>query len=284
MDLQKLTVGQMAKLNHVTEQTLRLYDREALLRPARTDACTGYRYYHINQSARLDLIQALKTYGMTLRQIKELFFEENPNAIKELLGAQMTAVDSKLKELARAKSAIGRALENYQKYEALPKNGEIFFEYIAERKIYKYECVNNFFEQDDTGYEYMLRELKQHLVLNEIPMSYFCNLGTIIRKEHLIRGELFSNEVFMFVDEESDSPAVELVPSATFLCLCSDDFAGEAQHARRLLAELDRLSYTVDGSYLCEVIIDYPVLEFDKRNMFYKIQIPVKAKGTVKSP
>lgn len=33
MDLQKLSIGQMAELNHVSEQTLRLYDKEGLLRP-----------------------------------------------------------------------------------------------------------------------------------------------------------------------------------------------------------------------------------------------------------
>ena len=33
MDLEKLTIGQMAELNHVSEQTLRLYDREGLMKP-----------------------------------------------------------------------------------------------------------------------------------------------------------------------------------------------------------------------------------------------------------
>ena len=72
MDLQKLTIGQMAQLNHISEQTLRLYDRNGLLTPAMTDPATGYRYYHIGQSARLDMIQLLKTAGMTLRQIAAL--------------------------------------------------------------------------------------------------------------------------------------------------------------------------------------------------------------------
>ena len=57
MDYQKLTIGQMAKLNHISEQSLRLYDREGLLSPFVKDENTGYRYYHIIQSARLDMIQ-----------------------------------------------------------------------------------------------------------------------------------------------------------------------------------------------------------------------------------
>ena len=43
MDLQRLTIGQMAKLNRISQQTLRLYDREGLLRPMIIDPHTGYR-------------------------------------------------------------------------------------------------------------------------------------------------------------------------------------------------------------------------------------------------
>lgn len=65
MDLEKLTIGQMAELNHVSEQTLRLYDREGLMKPRYTDLATGYRYYHITQSARLDMIQPMNEYVKT---------------------------------------------------------------------------------------------------------------------------------------------------------------------------------------------------------------------------
>ena len=81
MDLQKLTIGQMAQLNHVSEQALRLYDREGLLKPQYIDAATGYRYYHITQSARLDLIQNMKVYGMTLRQIRAFLDENDAEAL-----------------------------------------------------------------------------------------------------------------------------------------------------------------------------------------------------------
>ena len=33
------------------------------------------------------------------------------------------------------------------------------------------------------------------------------------------------------------------------------------------------------GEYLCEVVIDFPVLEFERRQMFYKTQIPVRFFG-----
>lgn len=168
-----------------------------------------------------------------------------------------------------------RVLENYKKYEALPKNGQIFLEYQAERRIYSCTCEQDFFEQDEAGYEYMLRQLKQHLVSHDIPLSLFCNIGTIIRQEQLEKNKISSKEVFLFVDENSLTEQCEVIPAATYVCLCCDDFAKEAENAAKLLDYIKQTGYKIAGDYLCEAIIDFPVLEEKKRHIFSKIQIPV---------
>ena len=159
----------------------------------------------------------------------------------------------------------------------MPKNGEIFLEYIPQRRIYSYSCQMNYFDQDESGYEYMLRQLKGQLASSRLPMSYFSNIGTIIRKEHLLSGRLYSNEVFLFVDEEV--PGCELLPAGSYVCLCSEDFSQEAENVERLLAYVGEHHCQVAGDYLCEVMIDFPMLEFDRRQMFYKTQIPVRFFG-----
>ena len=88
MDLQRLTIGQMAQLNHVSEQTLRLYDKEGILKAQEVDPETGYRYYHILQSARIDLIQNMKMYGLTLKQIRNLLDCEETDTVRVKLDAQ----------------------------------------------------------------------------------------------------------------------------------------------------------------------------------------------------
>ena len=275
MDLQKLTIGQMAQLNHVSEQTLRLYDKEGLLKAQEVDLKSGYRYYHILQSSRLDLIQNLKMYGLTLKQIKDILNSNNVEAIKQQLEYQEKEIDAKIQQLSHAKNTLNRVLNNYRKYEALPKNGQIFLEYQNERQIYTLNCGQNFFEQDEAGYEYMLRQLKQHFVSEEIPLSFFCNIGTVIRKEYLEKEKIFSNEVFFFVDENGFNGEYETVPAATYVCLCSDDFTKEEENAGKLLNHINDMGYKIAGDYLCEAVIDFPVLEEKKRHIFSKIQIPV---------
>lgn len=279
MDLQKLSIGQMAELNHVSEQTLRLYDKEGLLVPRCVDPVTGYRYYHIIQSAKLDLIQNMKVYGMTLRQIRSFLDSNDPAALRALLTEQADCIEERIRQLRRSQSAITRTLDNYRRYEAMPRNGEIFLEYIPERRIFRYNCDVNYFDQDESGYEYMLRQMKTNLVANNMPLSYFTNIGTIIRREHLVPDALFSNEVFLFVDEDDSSQAMETLPAASYLCLCSDEFSMEAANVRRLLDYVQTRGCEIAGDYICEVVVDFPMLDFDRRRMFYKAQIPVRFFG-----
>ncbi len=279
MDLQKLSIGQMAELNHVSEQTLRLYDKEGLLVPRCVDPVTGYRYYHIIQSAKLDLIQNMKVYGMTLRQIRSFLDSNDPAALRALLTEQADSIEERIRQLRRSQSAITRTLDNYRRYEAMPRNGEIFLEYIPERRIFHYNCDVNYFDQDESGYEYMLRQMKTNLVANNMPLSYFTNIGTIIRREHLVPDALFSNEVFLFVDEDDSSQAMETLPAASYLCLCSDEFSMEAANVRRLLDYVQTRGCEIAGDYICEVVVDFPMLDFDRRRMFYKAQIPVRFFG-----
>lgn len=279
MDLQKLSIGQMAELNHVSEQTLRLYDKEGLLVPRCVDPVTGYRYYHIIQSAKLDLIQNMKVYGMTLRQIRSFLDSNDPAALREMLSEQASSIEERIRQLRRSQSAITRTLDNYRRYEAMPRNGEIFLEYIPERRIFRYSCDVNYFDQDESGYEYMLRQMKTNLVANNMPLSYFTNIGTIIRREHLVPDALFSNEVFLFVDENDSSQAMETLPAASYLCLCSDEFSMEAENVRRLLDYVQTRGCEIAGDYICEVVVDFPMLDFDRRRMFYKAQIPVRFFG-----
>lgn len=279
MDLQKLSIGQMAELNHVSEQTLRLYDKEGLFVPRCVDPVTGYRYYHIIQSAKLDLIQNMKIYGMTLRQIRSFLDSNDPAALREMLSEQAASIEERIRQLRRSQSAITRTLDNYRRYEAMPRNGEIFLEYIPERRIFRYNCDVNYFDQDESGYEYMLRQMKTNLVANNMPLSYFTNIGTIIRREHLVPDALFSNEVFLFVDEDDSSQAMETLPAASYLCLCSDEFSMEAANVRRLLDYVQTRGCEIAGDYICEVVVDFPMLDFNRRRMFYKAQIPVRFFG-----
>jgi DNA-binding transcriptional MerR regulator len=59
-------------LTQVTVKALRHYDSLGLLKPARIDPDSGYRYYTASQLPRLNRILALKDLGFSLEQIGQL--------------------------------------------------------------------------------------------------------------------------------------------------------------------------------------------------------------------
>ena len=63
-----LKIGDFSRLSLVSVKVLRYYDELGLLRPARVDEFTGYRYYSASQLTRLNRILVLKDLGLSLQQ------------------------------------------------------------------------------------------------------------------------------------------------------------------------------------------------------------------------
>jgi DNA-binding transcriptional MerR regulator len=273
--MDKLSIGRMAETNHVSVQTLRLYDRMNLLKPQYVDT-NRYRYYNIKQSARLDMIQNLQMLGMSLKQIKELLEKQDFLAVQDFLKLKQRDLDFHIRELTMRKKAIERTLTNCQRYTASPRDGMIVTEFIPKRKIYYYDSGINFYDYGIETYEYILRELKQHILLHELSMAYFCNVGTILRKKRFVAREFVSTEIFIFVDEDfSSSSGLDVLPAQTYLCICCDSFYKEKEYALKLLEHVEEKKYTITGDYICEVVMDLPVFADNERGMFIKLQVPI---------
>ena len=234
-DVKKMTIGQMAHLNHISEQTLRLYDKEGLFSPISRDDGTGYRYYDIRQSAQLDTIQHMKALGMSLKEIRQHMEQWDMGKIKELLRDNRSAIDDKIKQLNLQKRAIERTLESYERYECAPPDGAIVMEYIPKRQMYVTETRVNFYDYEIDEYERILRNLKEDMIEHSISPLYFANAGTILRRDNFIRGQLYSNQVFVFVDREYvEAELITVIPPNSYLCIYCDSFDKEKEYIDRL--------------------------------------------------
>ncbi|MBN2503136.1 MAG: GyrI-like domain-containing protein [Anaerolineales bacterium] len=71
-----IKIGDFSKLANVTVKTLHHYGKLGLLKPARIDRFSGYRYYTLEQLPRLNRILALKDLGFSLDQIGQMLDDE----------------------------------------------------------------------------------------------------------------------------------------------------------------------------------------------------------------
>lgn len=67
-----LTIGAFARACRLSPKALRLYDELDLLRPARVDPDTGYRYYAPEQLEQARLVAWLRRIGMPLARVREV--------------------------------------------------------------------------------------------------------------------------------------------------------------------------------------------------------------------
>ncbi len=92
-----LTIGDFARHGRVSVRMLRHYDAAGLLRPARIDPASGYRFYEAGQLARLNRIVALKDLGFTLDQVRAMLDEQvSAEQIRGMLRLRQAELQSQI--------------------------------------------------------------------------------------------------------------------------------------------------------------------------------------------
>lgn len=274
--MQLLTIGQMAKLNHVSEQTLRLYDRIGLFSPSNRGS-NGYRYYNIKQSAVLDIIQYMKSLGISLKEIKRQLEQHDLKLIESALKEKQRQTEEEIRLLKCQSRALERTIESFSRYRSAPPDGTLQMEYIGQRQMYVVDTGINFYDCDVEHYENALRDLQDNLVKDNLPQIYFCNAGTILSKQNFLSSRLHATEIFVFVDREFVPDALtRTVAAGNYACIYCDDFYKEKGYISLLLDYIKEIGYEVCGDYLCESISDIPVTKPDSRGLYLRLQVPVR--------
>ncbi len=92
-------IGDFSRFGRVSVKTLRYYDEVGLLKPAKVDRFTGYRYYSGDQLPRLNRILALKNLGLSLEDVAKLLSNDPPLAkIRDVLQSRLAEIRQRLSE------------------------------------------------------------------------------------------------------------------------------------------------------------------------------------------
>jgi MerR family mercuric resistance operon transcriptional regulator len=106
---ESLTIGRLAAAAGVGVETIRFYQRRGLIEtPPRAQAI---RRYGSEDVRRLRFIREAQAAGFTLEQIKELLSLDSGtdrDRVRALAADRLRALDTKIAELRRARSALAR--------------------------------------------------------------------------------------------------------------------------------------------------------------------------------
>mgnify|MGYP001161762343 FL=1 len=185
MDKSKyLTTGELAKLMHVTKNTLFHYDKIGLFSPEIV-LDNEYRYYSIHQIEVLDAIIMLKELGMSLKEIQTFLSDRTPEKLLELFEKEEQILAEKIRLLKDRGQWMEEKRKNVNEY--LDKTPDDIFVREKEGRYYLMDTFSdstesefaertaeliNFYESRsksicyEIGYIQYAKDIRQHIYSN----------------------------------------------------------------------------------------------------------------------
>lgn len=284
--MQRLSIGQMARINGVSEKTLRLYHEIGILIPVYVDPHSGYRYYDIMQSSQLDLIQTLKDIGVPLRQIKTLQDNKDINRFREAMVKSRRRIKERQREMDLAMHTVENLLQSVDIYQNHSCQELFSLKHFPARPALKFDTYQI---REEGGeplelWERYLRQVKSAMVKKGIPLSLFHHVGRIIPLESLKNRDFETCSALVFVDDHFHEAPFMVIPEGMYLTMCCNkmlDKDGNC-YARKclpmILDEAENRNYEIIGDFIGEVLVESAALNFVGRDMMMELQVPVKQK------
>lgn len=114
-------IGEFSQIARVTIDTLRHYDELGLLKPAKVDPFTGYRYYSARQLMPLNRILALKEVGFSLEEIARILQEQlTTDQLRGMLKTQFVRAETDIRTAQLRQGRILARLHSLESEETMP--------------------------------------------------------------------------------------------------------------------------------------------------------------------
>lgn len=284
--MKRLSIGQMAKMNRVSEKALRLYHENGILVPAYVDESSGRRYYDIQQSTKLDMILQLQQMGFSLSEIVEINERQSMEYLQEKAAAQLQIIEKRQQELALSHRLAEGLADSCERFFNPPVLDQIMLEMIPEQRILRFPIPNS--EKMGAAYsaedwEMALRSARQQIYDRGYSLTLFGNMGTLIPQEGLEAGRPVKEYTFAYVSEEFGEcfKESEVLPGGQYLSLYLYQAYdhGRELDSERLLRMRDyayNKKMVIAGDAFGESLCRYPRF-FDSGDfLLYRLCVPVR--------
>ena len=272
------SIGEAAKLFHLSVSSLRHYESAGLLTPEYTDPDTGYRYYSVRQFEVLNTIRYLRALDLPLSQIADFLQNRDVDRIEEKLRLQKEAVRKKLEALRLVERKIDNRLRQISDASCSELNTIRMVTSPACRMVVlKADLrISGFLDM-----EAPIRKLDQSQTEATI---FLGKVGVGISAEQLLSGDFTHYErIFLVLDEEDQFDESALsggtllhLPETSCLCVRFRGSHPEAPEQYRRLLEYVRKNGLMISGFSREItLIDYGLTN-DPEKFVTEIRIPVK--------
>ncbi len=294
----RLTCGQMARANCVTEKTLRFYQKKGILVPSDVDEETGFRYYDILQSTKLDMVTHLRGIGFSLDDIAEIDEDKSIEHLEQRAQEQLASIQQQIRELEVSRQLAEALVKDCRAFENRPLPDHPMLVQLPERRIITFD-MTPFREAPKAPnlsvsdlWEWELRFVKQEIVERGLPLSLFRNVGFITSLERAGGPCSFADRLFVLVDPSFGElyDQAEVLPggmnASLYIEQGYDDEGGgrDTERFGKLLAFIEENGLEPCGQPYCEAISRFSRFFNQNLDSFSRYNIPVRRKQVENDP
>ena len=273
MDKKNLfSIGEVAKMFHLSVSTLRNYEKIGLVSPAYISSESGYRYYSTEQFEILNMVRYLRTLDMPLCEIESFLKNRDIECMEEKLRQQKKIVIQKQQELKRIEQKIEHQLNRLKDAQSVELDKVTLIKLPETRIVW---MDNPLKIEGFLDMEMPIRKLDQSDVEAVV---FLGKVGVGISEKHLQTGQIEKYDgAFLVLDQEDIySGKTSILPET--LCV-RIRFRGShpeaAEQYRILLDYIKKKELEIVGFSRELTLIDDGVTS-DKEKFVTEICIPVR--------
>ncbi|MEG7380347.1 MerR family DNA-binding transcriptional regulator [Bacillus subtilis] len=222
------SIGETARLNHISIQTLRYYDKIGIFKPYYTDQDNGYRYYHVKQFFYLDIIKYLKCIKTPLEDIKRIISHTcTPERMQTFLDEQESVIEREMERLERARQLLHRRknqLHEQVEIRTKKEEGLVYVRHIEGQTILKAATPQvNPHDQSDLYYRKLAEVLEER---GDMVDNYYGLIYDL--KPYKDSDDIYCNSVYTTIHDgvkieiEGQNMTIDSFPSGEYVCISFD--------------------------------------------------------------
>lgn len=273
MDKQNLfSIGDVAKLFHLSVSSLRHYENVGLLTPEYIDPVSSYRYYSTKQFEVLNSIRYLRALDMPLSEIADFLGNRDVDRMEEKLLLQKQSVIAKQKKLKRIEQKIDNRLRMLED----AKNSVFDTVQLIRKEKFRMVLIDSPLKiHSFLDMEKPIRELDRN---QTEAVVFLGKVGVGIAPQNLEKGLFDEYDCSFLILDKEDSFEGEAKEIPETLCV-SVRFHGSHTEApaqyKKLLSYIAQHNLKIIGFSREITMIDYGLTD-DLSKFVTEISIPVK--------
>lgn len=212
------SIGDVSKINEISIDRLRNYDKIGLLVPSYIDPKTNYRYYSEDQFRKLRFIKYLRKIGTPLKEI-DLILNKNTDSkeFTDFLDNKINYIEKEIESLEIIKDDILELKLNFENNIKVSNINYIYKKHFDERYVLK-KNINKSINFVVSHREQVFSEFKMEI--NKIIQSRSFEKGIYIKDLNDISKD--SSEIYFLLKDYKKLHNF-VIPKGEYLCLSYEE-------------------------------------------------------------